>query len=115
MEREGHRGDTKRRRGRLTNLVVLVTYSRRARTGHNNKSSGRPAAKSPRDGTEKERGRERTADSVLAKNLGTYAIPAAEAEKDTKRDSACNSPTRFAVAKAKRNSLPSQIPKRRLR
>ena len=105
IAREGQRGATNNRRGRFTRASVLRTYSRKERTGHNNKSSGRPAAKSPREGTEKERGRERTTDSVFAKNSGTYEIPAAEDEKDTARERACNSPTRLALANAKRNKV----------
>ena len=53
----------------------------------------------------KERGRGRTAVSVLAKNSGTYDNPAEEEENETTRDRACSSPTRLAVAKATKNKV----------
>ena len=98
----GFLGDTKRRRGQLTPPEVHLTYSQRQRTGHNSKSSSKLFAKSERDLTKKERGRGRKADSVLAKNSGTYDTVAPVEENETNQESACNSPTHLAVAKDKR-------------
>ena len=55
-----------------------------------------------RDLTKKERGRGRKADSVLAKNSGTYDTIAPSEENDTILESACNLLTRLAVANDKR-------------
>ena len=77
---------------------------RRARTGHNKRSSSRPDAKSDKDLTQKERGMERESDSDLATNCGTYERQASPPTKVTIEERACNSPTRLVVAKAKRNS-----------
>ena len=102
---EGHLDDTNRRRGLLTIHDVRSKYAESARTGHSSKSSGIPAAKSPRNGTSKERGRGRKADAVLATNSGTYDRPAADEEKETRRDRAGISPTLFAVANESKNNV----------
>ena len=52
------RGDTKSLRGLLGTLAVLAIYSDKERTGHKSISSGKPAAKSERDGISKERGKD---------------------------------------------------------
>ena len=65
----------------------------------------RPAAKSDKDLTKKERGMERVSDSDLATNCGTYERQASKPTKETTKERACNSPTRLAVARASRKSV----------
>ena len=102
---EGERGETKSRRGRLTKEEVLFRYPWGAQTGQSNSSSSKPAAKSSRDLTKKERGSGFNADSVFATNSGTYAKQAPQEENDTTRDRACNSPTRLALAETKNKTF----------
>ena len=70
IAREGRRGDTKRRWRPGDRDLVRSRYKRRALTGHNRRSVLRPAAKSAKDVTKKERGMERVSDSDLVTNCG---------------------------------------------
>ena len=58
VAREGRRGDTKRRWRPRDKDLDRSRNKRRARTGHNRRSVSRPAAKSAKDCTKKERGKE---------------------------------------------------------
>ena len=85
---------------------------RSARTGQSKRSSSRPAAKSDKDFTKKERGMERVRDSDLATNCGIYERQALPPTKVTTEERACNSPNLLAVAKAKSNSTLCVIARR---
>ena len=67
----------------------------------------RPAAKSAKDVTKKERGMERVSDSDLATNCGMEDRQATPATKVTMEDRACSSPTLLAVARANKNKVVS--------
>ena len=68
--RAGRRGDTKMRWRPGDEDLARSRYKRRALTGHSRRSVSRPAAKSAKDFTKKERGMERVSDSDLATNCG---------------------------------------------
>ena len=68
--RAGRRGDTKRRWQPVDKDLARSRYKRRALTGHSRRSESRPATKSAKDVTKKERGMERVSDSDLATNCG---------------------------------------------
>ena len=68
--RAGRRGDTKRRWRPVDKDLARSRYKRKALTGHSRRSELRPAAKSAKDITKKERGMERVSDSDLATNCG---------------------------------------------
>ena len=68
--RAGRRGDTKRRWRPGDKDLARSRYKWRALTGHSRRSVSRPAAKSAKDYTKKERGMERVSDSDLATNCG---------------------------------------------
>ena len=68
--RVGRLGDTKRRWRPGDKDLARSRYKRRALTGHSRRSVSRPAAKSAKDFTKKERGMERVSDSDLATNCG---------------------------------------------
>ena len=70
IAREGRRGDTKRRWRPGDRDLPRSRYKRRALTGHNLRSVLRPAAKTAKDVTKKERGMERVSDSDLVTNCG---------------------------------------------
>ena len=82
-------------------------YKRRALIGHNRRSVLRPAAKSAKEVTKKERGMERVSDSDLATNCGMEDRQATPATKVTLEDRACSSPTLLAVARANKNKVVS--------
>ena len=71
--------------------------------GHKRRSSLRPAAKSDKDLTKKERGMERVSDSDLATNCGMEERQASPPTEVTTNERACSSSTRLAVARANRN------------
>ena len=100
IAREGRRGDTKRRWRPGDIDLARSRYKRRALIGHNRRSVLRPAAKSAKDVTKKERGMERVSDSDLATNCGMEDRQATPATKVTMEDRACSSPTLLAVARA---------------
>ena len=70
IAREGRRGDTKRRWRPGDRDLARSRYKRRALTGHKRRSISRPAAKTAKDDTKKDRGMERGSDSDLATNCG---------------------------------------------
>ena len=93
IAREGRRGDTKRRWRPGDRDLARSRYKRRALTGHNRRSVSRPAAKSAKDFTKKERGMERVSDSDLATNCGTAGLqegPAKAGAGPRTRDAGAN-------------------------
>ena len=76
---------------------------RKVRTGQSNSSSSKDPTKSVKEGTRKDLGRGRAADSDLARNSGRYERNASPPEKETLAATAWSSPTRLAVAKERRN------------
>ena len=74
-----------------------------AHIGHKRRSVLRPAAKSAKDVTKKERRMERVSDSDLVTNCRMEDRQATPATKVTMEDRACSSPTLLAVARANKN------------
>ena len=98
--RAGRRGDTKRRWRPVDKDLARSRYKRRALTGHSRRSESRPAAKSAKDVTKKERGMEWVSDSDLATNCGMEERHSSPATKVTMEERACSSPTHFGSGKS---------------
>ena len=107
IAREGRRGDMKRRWQPGDRDLARSRYKRRALIRHNRRSVLRPAAKSAKDVTKKERGMERVSDSDMATNCGMEDRQATPATKVTMEDRASSSPTLLAVARANKNKVVS--------
>ena len=105
--RAGRRGDTKRRWRPVDKDLAQSRYKRRALTGHSRRSVSRPATKSAKDITKKERGMERVSDSDLATNCGMEERQASPATKVTMEERACSSPTLFGSGKSQPKTMSS--------
>ena len=95
--------DTKRRWRPGDKDLARSRYKRRAHIGHKRRSVLKPATKSAKDVTKKERGMELVSDSDLVTNCGMEDRQATPATKVTMEDRACSSPTLLAVARANKN------------